>query len=91
MGITENIVTWGELPTRKRSTGRPLGARRHMQLEVLKSRPGRWALLDTYEKQGNATSGGATLKKHGFEVATRKNDEGQYGLWARWTGENKEN
>lgn len=91
MSIAENIVTWGELPPNKRGTGGALKARRRMQMEALKSNPGKWGLLDIYEKQGNASPGAGALKRNGFEAATRKNDDGQYGLWARWTGENEEN
>lgn len=90
MSIAENIVTWGELPPNKRGIGGALKVRRRMQREALKSNPGKWGLLDIYEKQGSAASAAATLKRNGFEAATRENDGGQYGLWARWTGENKE-
>ncbi len=88
----ENLVMWGSLPPKKRGKGRPLGARRHAQIEILKANPGKWALLDVYDKQGTASGTAATLgKRHGLEVATRKNDDGQYGLWARWNNDNKEN
>ena len=83
---------WGELPPSKRGAGRHLSARRHAQIQILKANPGKWAMLDAYDKQGTPSGYARDLKKHhGLEAATRKNDEGKYELWARWNPENKEN
>ena len=89
--MSENIVTWGEPPASGQRGRSALSPLRLQQFEALKSRPGQWAIVDNGPNQGPMVSVTSVFKRRGFEAITRKNEAGSTDVWARWTGESKEN
>lgn len=63
-----------EDPPAPNFTGRPSGRR-----DAMRANPGRWMLFGVYASQG-----GTAIRRAGFEVATRKREDGRFDVYARW-------
>ena len=56
-------------------------------LEALRDNPGKWIIGATTRNTTQGTYWRKRLEPEGFEIATRKKDEGQYDHWIAYTGE----
>lgn len=70
-------ITWEEPPAKSR----PAPERMARLIARLKERPGEWAKLGSDYKTANA---GSPYKRHGIEIVTRRQPDGNFAIYARW-------
>ncbi len=99
MSLTELQPEWSDPPERaNRPPGRPPREEHITIAKMLRENPARWARIAQASNSGTAnalaravrTGRSAFTPEHHFDTVIRKQDDGSWGVWARFLGESGE-